>query len=104
MFSSFKPFQGLGGPTQRIFIFKVPMQKRIKDIGIGIVLIMELYILPVHQKKKGPIIKFYVAAAAVLSNLKRIEDTCRPTTVAGHGNNVVVTYANRLQTCHQSFL
>jgi len=40
-----------------------------------------------RNSKKGPIIKFYVAAAAVLSNLKRIEDTCRPTTVAGaHGD------------------
>ena len=58
MFSSFKPFQGLGDPTQRIFIFKVPMEKRIstvpgdtiKDMSISIVLIIEMKILPVHQR------------------------------------------------------
>jgi len=42
-----------------------------------------------RNSKKGPIIKFYVAAAAVLSNLKRIEDTCRPTTVASQGDYIV---------------
>ena len=52
------------------------------------------------NEKKEPIINFYIAAAAVLSNLKRIEVTYWPTTVAGHDNYIKAIYANHLQTCH----
>ena len=57
----------------------------------------------IAKKKKCPIVNFYVAAAAVLSNLKRIEVTYQPTTVTGaHGDNNKVTYANYHQNGPQT--
>ena len=45
-----------------------------------------------------PIFNFYVAAAAVLSNLKRIEVTYQPTTVTSQGDYIMeITCANRHQ-------
>ena len=58
------------------------------------------YTAPKVMKKRGPIFKINVSAAAVLSNLKRIEVTYRLTMVAGHGNYVNFICTNCLQTCH----
>ena len=55
-------------------------------------------------KKKGPMVYIHIAAAAVLSNLKRIENTHQPTMVTGHGDITKVIYAIHPQTYHQSFL
>lgn len=79
MFSSFKPFEGLGGPTQHIFIFifEVHMDKRISTVpgdpimvmSIGFLSIMEMKILPVHQRMEMKMKKMEIKKKFITSCL-----------------------------------